>query len=464
MDPQRALAQADPRPFWLYDDEPAPVGPAAGGRVETDLLVVGGGFTGLWTAIVAKEADADRDVVLVDAGHVAIGASGRNGGFLSASLTHGLGNALARWPAEAQQLERLGMENFEGIRRTLERYGIDAGFETPGYLRVATEPYQLPWLDEEAEAGRRYGADVTVLSAEQVRDEVRSPTYLGAVWQRSGRALVHPGRLARGLREACVGLGVRVHENTPVESLAAERGGLRAAVPGGAIAARRAVLATSAFPPLIRSIRRTVVPVYDYALVTEPLSAADRAAVGWSNRQGIADLGNRFHYYRLTPDDRILFGGYDAVYHYASRVSTAYEQRPATFATLARHFARTFPQLDGIRFAHAWGGAIDSSTRFCATFGRALDDRVSYAVGFTGLGVGASRFGARVALDLADGRDGEHMRLELVRSHAVRFPPEPLRSVGIALTKRALARSDEHEGRRGPWLRALDRLGLGFES
>jgi glycine/D-amino acid oxidase-like deaminating enzyme len=464
MDPQRALADADPRPFWLCSDEPVPTGPPASGLVEADLLVIGAGFTGLWAALLAKEDDPARSVVLVEGGHVGIGASGRNGGFLSSSLTHGLGNALARWPDEVGTLERLGMANFAAIAAALEQHAIDAAFEVPGYLRVATEPYQVPWLEEEAEAGRRFGADVSALTADEVRAEVASPTYLGAVWQRSGRALVHPGRLARGLRGACERLGVRVYEQTPVTSLRSRRAGIRAEIPGGAILARRAVLATSAFPPLVRTIRRRIVPVYDYALVTAPLTTGQRAAVGWERRQGMADLGNRFHYYRLTPDDRILFGGFDAIYHYASRLSPSYERRPETFATLARHFAETFPQLEDVRFTHAWGGAIDSSTRFCVTFGQAVGGRAAYAVGFTGLGVGASRFGARVALDLADGRDGEHMRLGLVRSQALRFPPEPLRAAGIAVTKHALARSDERSGRRGVWLRALDRFGVGFES
>jgi glycine/D-amino acid oxidase-like deaminating enzyme len=230
------------------------------------------------------------------------------------------------------------------------------------------------------------------------------------------------------------------------------------------VRARHALLATSAFPPLVRAIRRYVVAVYDYVLVTEPLSPAQRDAIGWRARQGISDMGNLFHYYRQTHDDRILWGGYDAIYDFGGRVTPERDQRPATFALLAEHFFATFPQLEGLRFTHRWGGAIDTCSRFSALWGRALGGRAAYVVGFTGLGVGASRFAARVGLELLDGLDTERTGLEMVRRRPLPFPPEPARWAAIELTRRALARSDANAGRRGPWLRVLDRLGLGFDS
>jgi glycine/D-amino acid oxidase-like deaminating enzyme len=232
----------------------------------------------------------------------------------------------------------------------------------------------------------------------------------------------------------------------------------------GAVRAARAALATNAFPALLRRMRPYTVPVYDYLLVTEPLTPAQLASIGWRNRQGIGDVTNQFHYYRLTADDRILWGGYDAVYHWRNGLRDDLDQRPATFEKLAKHFFATFPQLDGLRFTHSWGGAIDTSTRFFAFQRAAMGGRVAYSVGYTGLGVGASRFGARVMLDLLDGRDSEALRLRAVRSRPLPFPPEPMKWVGIQLTRRALARADERQGGRGPWLRLLDRLGMGFES
>jgi glycine/D-amino acid oxidase-like deaminating enzyme len=182
----------------------------------------------------------------------------------------------------------------------------------------------------------------------------------------------------------------------------------------------------------------------------------------------MADLTNQFHYYRLTPDNRVLWGGYDAIYHWRNGLRDELDQRPATFHKLAGQFVTTFPQLRGLRFSHAWGGAIDTSTQFYAFQRTALDGRVAYSVGYTGLGLSATRFGARMMLALLDGpvdaADREALALPAVRARPVPFPPEPLRWAGIQLTRRALARADEHAGRRGPWLRLLDRLGMGFDS
>jgi glycine/D-amino acid oxidase-like deaminating enzyme len=251
---------------------------------------------------------------------------------------------------------------------------------------------------------------------------------------------------------------VRIHEHTPVRQLS---GSVSAITDAGVVNARRALLATSAYPPHLPAIRRYIAPVYDYALVTEPI---DRGLLGWRHRQGLSDMGNQFHYYRLTADDRILWGGYDAVYRYGGPVGPHLDDHEPTFAKLSQHFFTTFPQLEGVRFSHRWGGAIDTCSRFSVFFGRALGGRVTYALGYTGLGVAASRFGARVALDLLDGRSTEATELDMVRRRPLPFPPEPLRSAVIQLTRNRLAAADRNEGRRGIWLSALDRLGLGFDS
>jgi glycine/D-amino acid oxidase-like deaminating enzyme len=229
--------------------------------------------------------------------------------------------------------------------------------------------------------------------------------------------------------------------------------------------AGRVALATGAHGGgLLRRLRQYLVPVYDYALMTEPLSAAQLAAIGWRNRQGVGDSANQFHYYRLSADNRILWGGYDAVYYRDGRVAPEHDQREATFAVLAEHFAETFPQLDGIRFTHKWGGAIDACSRFSGFFGTAHGGRLAYAAGYTGLGVGATRFGANVMLDLLTGRPSELTTLKMVRSKPVPFPPEPVRTGVIELTRWSIARADRHEGRRNLWLRTLDRIGVGFDS
>ena len=466
----RALAEAAPVPYWLDRPErPDPLPPLTG-TASTDLLVIGGGYAGLWTALLAKQADPGRDVLLVEAGTCGWAASGRNGGFCAASLTHGLANGVERFPGEIDELERLGRENLDAIAATIAKHDIDCDFERTGELAVAVEPYQLAGLTEDAELARRYGHDVRLLDRDEVRAEVDSPTYLGGMWDRDRVAMLDPAKLAWGLRRACLDLGVRIHEHTRVTGLRREGAALGATTAGGAAAApgsvraRQVALATNAFPPLLRRLRAWLVPVYDYSLMTEPLTPSQRDAIGWRNRQGLADTGNQFHYYRITADGRILFGGYDAIYHYGNRIAPELEQRAATFTALASHFFTTFPQLEGLRFSHRWGGVIDTCTRFCPFFGTAYDGRVAYTAGFTGLGVGATRFGARVMLDLLAGVDTPLTRLDLVRSKPLPFPPEPFRATGINLTRWSLARADAGEGRRNLWLRTLDRLGLGFDS
>jgi glycine/D-amino acid oxidase-like deaminating enzyme len=258
---------------------------------------------------------------------------------------------------------------------------------------------------------------------------------------------------------------VRIHELSPVRQLKHDDSTVVAIrTEAGIVKAPKVLLATSAYPPLVNAVGRYIAPVYDYALMTEPLTGPQRRSIGWAGGQGVSDMGNQFHYYRPTADGRILYGGYDAVYRYGGDVGPHRDEDDATFARLSQHFFTTFPQLEGLRFSHRWGGAIDTCSRFSVFFGRALGGRVVYALGYTGLGVGASRFGARVALDLLDGRSTPATQLKMVRRRPVPFPPEPLRSGVIQLTRNRLAAADRNDGRRGLWLRTLDRLGLGFDS
>ncbi|MGI9006461.1 MAG: NAD(P)/FAD-dependent oxidoreductase, partial [Streptosporangiaceae bacterium] len=458
----RALGATRPKPFWLdRADAPAPDPPLAG-QEQADLAVIGGGFSGLWTALLAKERDPGRNVVLVEGRRIAWGGTGRNGGFCAASITHGLANGLDRFPGEIETLERMGRENLSQIEQAVSGYGIDCDFARTGELAVATEPWQLDHLAAAAQTAGRLGLRPRLLDAGQVRSELNSPTFLGGLWDPDACAIVDPVQLAWGLRRACLAAGVRIYEHTPVTAIGqAGRGQLELTTPAGTVRADRVALAAGAFAPLLRRLRYYVVPVYDYVLITRPLSARQLASIGWRNRQGVGDTGNQFHYYRLTADNRIPWGGYDAVYYYGSKIAARLDQRPATFAALAEHFNETFPQLDGLEFTHSWGGVIDTCSRFCAFFGTARSGRLAYVAGYTGLGVGASRFGANVLLDLLSGQPTERTELELVRTTPLPFPPEPVRAAGIGLTRWSLARGDRSGGRRSAWMRALEGIGLG---
>jgi glycine/D-amino acid oxidase-like deaminating enzyme len=451
---RHALAPTRQAVFWT-EDAPGDHYPRLHGDVSCDLAVVGGGYTGLWTALLAKRENPAARVILLEARRIGWAASGRNGGFAEASLTHGDENGRTRWPGEFDQLQRLGLENLDEIEAIVAELALDAEFERNGGLDVATEPHQVEWLREAA------GPEAQFLDRDAVQSLVHSPTYEAALLRRRDSALVHPAKLARALARACADAGVEIFEHSPVESLG---DGTVLETPQGTVRSQHTALATNVFPSLLRRNRLATVPVYDYVLMTEPLTASQRASIGWDGRQGIGDSANQFHYYRLTGDDRILFGGYDAVYHYGGRVRAAYEDRPATFATLASHFFTTFPQLEGLTFSHRWAGAIDTCSRFCAFFGSVRAGRVAYAAGYTGLGVAATHFGARVMLDLLAGRTTERTELQMVKTRPIPFPPEPAAALGINLTRWSLDQADHREGRRNAFLRTLDAVGLGFDS
>ncbi|GAA1509069.1 NAD(P)/FAD-dependent oxidoreductase [Brevibacterium permense] len=481
MDVNAALADASTVPFWLDTDlRPEPLPPLQENR-ETDLLVVGGGFTGLWTALQAKERDPNRRVVLVEANSIGWAASGRNGGFCAASLTHGYDNGEAHLPEENDRLAQLGRENLDAIEAAVAKYGMDVEFERTGELDVATEDYQVAELREAHDPDSGF----IFLDQQELAGIVKSPTYKGALWDSREVALVHPAKLCWELLRVIRELGVEVYEGTKVTDVSDRKttvevtteptgeaarttgGGTGAAASSRAsstITAQRVALATNVFPSLLKRMSLHTVPVYDYALMTEPLNDEQMAAIGWEGRQGIGDCANRFHYYRLSADNRILFGGWDAVYHFGRQVSWRYDQRPETFETLAEHFFETFPQLVGLKFTHKWGGPIDTCSRFFSFFTSAYGKKVAMAAGFTGLGVGASRFAGTVMLDLLSGEATELTELEMVRKLPLPFPPEPVAWLGIKMTTNALIKADENEGRRGPLLKVLDAVGMGFDS
>ena len=276
--------------------------------------------------------------------------------------------------------------------------------------------------------------------------------------------IVDPARLAWGLRDAVLRLGVRLYERTLMQRLTRAGGVMEIRCAAGRVRAQKVVLATNAFPSPVARMRRATIPIWDYALMTEPLSESQLESIGWKNRQGIGDSGNQFHYYRLSENNRILWGGYDAIYHYGSRIDASMDQRAASFEGLSQRFFATFPQLEGLRWTHSWGGPIASTTRFCMDVGTAHGGRVSWAAGYTGLGVVAARYGARLALDLLDRPDAPTLQMRFVTKRAIPWPPEPIRALSVAITQRAMARADRNEGRRGPWLKLLDALGLGFDS
>ena len=459
------LSHMQPALYWLDEDplEPLPHATLIGDAT-TDLCIVGAGYTGLWTAILAKEQNPEREVILLEQRETGAGASGRNGGFCSYSLTHGFMNGYNRFKDEMAIIEGMGRENLDGIEATIKKYGIECDFEWNGELRVAIEAWQMESMIEEAGLRNSFGDSVELLDQNQIQARVKSPLYKGALWDPDGTALVDPARLVWGLERVCIKLGVKIYENTHVEWLERTNSGMIVHTPYGSVYAQKIALATNVFKSLVRRAHKYVVPVYDFQLVTQPLTTEQLDSIGWKGREGLSDAGNQFHYYRMTKDNEILWGGYDAIYNFRGKVRQEYESDAETYAHLAAAFLETFPQLKGIKFTHGWGGAIDTCSRFSPFWGKAYRGRVAYVMGYTGLGVASTRFGAQVMLDLLDGIDNERTRLTMVRRKPWPFPPEPFKFIFIRLTQWSINRADEKGGKRNLWLKILDFLGLGFDS
>lgn len=459
----KALQDAAPRPFWT-DREAPRISERLDGDLTVDLAIVGGGFTGLWTAWRALDRNPDLQVVVLEAKRIGYGASGRNGGFISHSLTHGLAHGLALWPDDIDDLQREGHQNLADLVRQVRAAGIDCDLQESGKSTVAVAPWQVDALAEAARLGAEHGEQLELVDGEAMRADVHSPTYLAGLRDRKGTVMVDPARLAWGMAEHLRSRGAHVLEGAAVGTIASHGAGVRLTVDGVHVDARQAVIATAAYPSPLKRLRAYIMPLYDHALMTEPLSPAQLESIGWRERQGMTDAGNQFHYYRLSADNRILWGGWDANYYRGGRVDESLEQRGRSHELLAQHFFETFPQLEGLVFTHRWAGPIDSTARFTAAYGTAHGGRVAYAVGHTGLGVGASRFSADVALDLLSGRPTSRTRYGIVRRKPFPIPPEPIRNPIVQFTRARTFDADNHEGRRGLWLRLLDRFGVGFNS
>ena len=450
--------------FWLDDLRRPEAHSEFLGTSACDIAVIGGGFTGLWSALLAKQRRPNARVILVEAARIAEHASGRNGGFCAASLTHGDANGRSRWPEEMPTLRALGAQNLQEILDTIHDFSIDCDLECTGQLDIATAPWQARDLREECDALATTTIQATYLDHTTISDEFGSPLATAGLLDEDGCVLLNPARLAWGLASAFESLGGELFEHTRVNRLQKGRQATTLHTDRGAITARQVIVATSAFRPLVKRTRGRVVPVYDYVLITEPLSDTQLSEIRWTSRRGVSDAGNQFHYLRLTSDNRILFGGYEAVYRFNQSVHPSFDQDDDVFALLQEHFDAFFPTLTTLGFSHRWGGAIDTSTRFCASVTLSHNDSVATINGFTGLGVGASRFFASGALDLLEKTSSPATNLALFRHASLPFPPEPFRFLGIEFTRRAIARADRHNGRRGLWLRLLDALGLGFDS
>ncbi len=443
------------RVFWL-DDVDRPTHPRLNGTVRADLAIVGGGYAGLWTAVRAKERDPERRVVLLEASRIAWAASGRNGGFCESSLTHGHENGVTRWPEEIDRLEELGHENLDGIEQTVARYGMDAEFERTGQLAVAVEPHQVEWLRDEPgfprPRSRAGGGALRDVPRRSLGPRGLGDGAPGQAGRRAGTRRRRPRR--RDLRAQHRARHRRRRLGSDHAGHGRTVGSWRMPWPSP----------TNVFPSLLKRNRLMTVPVYDYVLMTEPLSAEQLASIGWSNRQGPRRQREPVpllpaHRRRPHPVRR-LRRGLPLRRQGAPRVRGPHREPPQARLALLHDL----PAVGGPALHPPLGRGDRLVEPLLRVLRHRRKGRITYATGFTGLGVGAARFAADVMLDTLSGAETERTELRMVREKPIPFPPEPAASIGVNLVRAAMDRADHNEGKRNLFLKTLDAVGMGFDS
>ncbi|WP_245616663.1 NAD(P)/FAD-dependent oxidoreductase [Paraburkholderia acidipaludis] len=458
-DVEAALANAKLSPYWLDNPAAPSAEPELSGETKADLLIIGGGFTGLWAAVQAKELMPELDVVVIEANLVAHGASGRAGGIISTSVMHGLPNAVRVFPNDIDQLEQFGQHNLDGFEATLKRYGIDADIEWNGEMTVAVDPDHLGHLRADYELHKSHGHDVVLLGREATREQLDSPLFAGALWSRNRSGIVHPAKLAWGLKRAALSLGVRLYEHTPLVTVADEGSTVYVRTPEGGVRAPRVLFGSGTAKVGVPDINRRVMQVRDHVLATEPLTDEQLARIGWTNRQGIYDTRTQLNYFRLTRTNSIIFGGLVS-YHFDGNPDPQQDRQRETYARLAQAFYKTFPQLADVRFSHAWGGPIDYCSRGSVFAKRYLDGKGVFVAGYTGFGVAASRFGAFMGLNILFDRSSPERKLDIANQSPTWIPPEPFRWIGAKITFHAFDGADAEGGWKRAWINGLKSMGF----
>jgi glycine/D-amino acid oxidase-like deaminating enzyme len=437
--------------FWLETagEELVPRPPLRA-PAEADVAILGAGFTGLWTAYYLLKQEPSLRVVVLEAEISGFGASGRNGAWCSSAFPVSPGELARRFGAEATRELLLEMRNaVEEVGRVAAAEGIDAQYFRGGQLRVARGVSQLPGIEDTYESMRTLGLEdgLRLLDAEETARRVRITGARGALYN-PHCATIHPARLARGLALAVERLGGEIFERTPVTDY--EGGaGPRLVTRAGEVRARTVVLAGEAYLARLRKLRRKVMPIYSLIVLTEPLSEARWAQIGWEGRECVGSNRYTVDYLSRTADGRILFGGRGAPYHYGSRIRDEYDRHEPTHEMLRQMAREWFPALEGARFTHAWGGPLGVPRDWMPTMSYDPASGVATACGYTGQGVATSNLSGRTLADLILGRQSAISGLPTVNHESRPWEPEPLRWLGARYVQRGLMGVDDHAERTG---------------
>ncbi len=413
--------------FWLATAGAYEESPPLDGDTHVDVAVVGGGFCGTSTSYYVKRQDPSLRVAVLEDRVVGYGASGRNGGFAMTLMGLTLDVTALRFGKEkTRQAYEFGHRAVDHIGQLVDAHGIDCDYEKPGLLTVATNKGQARRLQNEIELGEKIGIEgLEWLDAGSTRAQVDSPTYIGARWE-AQCALINPAKFVRGMKDAAVKSGVEVYERTPVLEFRHGKRALKLQTPRGLVTADKVVFATNAFSARFPELHGKQFPVFSYIVLTEPLSESQLAGIGWKKRQGIEDGRNLIHYYRLTADNRLLFGGADAQYYFGGPLDR--DRNPAVFRKLERDLKRTFPSLADVRIEYKWGGPVSVPLDFFPGMGYlGGDKRVAYSLGCVGHGVAMMNMAGQIMRDLVLEQESELTELFFVNRRLIPLPPEPLR-------------------------------------
>ncbi|MBJ7608267.1 MAG: FAD-dependent oxidoreductase [Candidatus Dormibacteraeota bacterium] len=442
--------------LWLDTvDDDLSVRAALDGDSEVDVVIVGAGFTGLWTAYSLLRSRPSLRVLVIERHIAGYGASGRNGGWAS-DLFPVSWERVARAAGSdesARALHQALVDGIDDIDATLEREHIDADLRRGGSLFVARTPLQERTLRAQAAASRRRVGDqlgLRWLCAAELESRVRIAGSLGATFT-PHCARLHPAKLVRGLARAVERLGGRIAEATTVREIRPHR----AVTEHGTVTAGTVVRATEAYTVRLPGDRRTLLPLYSLMIATEPLTDAAWAEIGWSNAETVADGRHLIIYAQRTADGRIAFGGRGAPYHFGSRISAGFDREPAVFSALEASLHDLIPHTHDVAVTHRWGGPIGVARDWFPSVGIDRARGVAWAGGYVGDGVTASNLAGRTLADLILERDTGLTRLPWVQHRSRRWEPEPLRWLGVNLGVLAMRSADVVERRTGrPSLRA----------
>ena len=420
-----------------------------------DVMILGGGYTGMWTAWFLKEREPGLDIVLLERDVCGGGPSGRNGGFVN-GLYDEADVLIARHGAEGRRTVEMAARSIDEIGLWCEQTGVDAWYEPSGDLGVSTNPtHDAAVRDTVEEAARLgFGEIYRPLSLDDLRERFDSPV-VRAGFRVTHAATVQPARLARGLRNALLDRGVRICETTPVLRFHARRP--EAETPGGTVRAGHAILGLNAWARPLHGFRRALFVRGTYIVITTPAPERLRE-MNWTGGEGVYDLRTSLHYLRPTRDGRIAFGGSSFRISGDPADSARYAYDEGSASTLARDLRRWFPAFDGVPLEAAWGGPIDVSGLHLPFFGTLPGGVTHFGLGFTGNGVGPCHLGGKILAGLALGEQDEATTLPISDGDRMRFPPEPMFTIGERAVGRAIIRRDDRlEEGRSPGL-FTDRL------